>query len=119
MTPMGTQLGVSIIGITDETAVRKSMTSDALSAIKYYTSDTEYTTYENYVIVDNYRVKKNSSGTYDMMFYLVKDDNNPRVTAINIVYPITSLAGLKYCLLSLLEISSSCILTDGSSGVNL
>lgn len=75
------QLCISLIGLTEplnETIIRKSLTFEALVTIKYYTNETEFEVFENYALLDSYKVKLNEN-SFDMVIYLDKYADSKRI----------------------------------------
>lgn len=75
------QLSISLSELTEplnETIIRKSLTTEALSTIKYYSNETDFYVFENYTLLDNYKVKMNEN-TFNMTIYLDKYADSKRV----------------------------------------
>ncbi|GEM_PF-5706541 len=89
------QLCITLTELSDplnETRVRKSLTLEAMSSVKFYKNDTEYTVYENYVLLDSYKVKINEE-SFDMTLYFNKYIDNKRVETLekkcNVLFDVT------------------------------
>lgn len=75
------QLCITLTGLTEplnEIIVRKSLTVEAMTSVKVYQDETEYTVYENYTLLDFYKVKLNPE-SFDMTVYFSKYADSKRV----------------------------------------
>jgi hypothetical protein len=68
------QLCIAFTGIPDYATFRASLTPDALSVIKYYANDMEYSTYEGYTQFVKANVVEITEGALDVAVYFNKED---------------------------------------------
>lgn len=77
-------LCISLIDLKEplnETIIRKAMSTAAMASLKYYNSDTEYTVYENYTLLESYNVKF-VENAFNMTLYFSKVIDNKRIEVL-------------------------------------